>query len=52
MTEHVVAPDSVVFVGDGDSMGPLEPWFVRTSPLRGLDESAARAILRLFTDPP
>lgn len=51
MTDHAVAPNSVVIVDDGYDMGPLESRFVRTSPLNGLDEDAARAILELFAAP-
>ena len=48
MTANLVEPESVVIVDDGYDMGPLGPRFVRTSPLNGLDEEAARAIVRLF----
>jgi hypothetical protein len=48
MREHDVAMESVVIVDDGFDMGPLRPRFVRTSPLNGLDEDAAREIRRLF----
>jgi len=48
MAEHQVGPESVVIVDDTFDMGPLAPRFVRTSPLNGLDEDAARSIRRLF----
>jgi hypothetical protein len=43
-----VGLERVAIVDDGFDMGPLAPRFVRTSPLAGLDESAARAIVALF----
>ena len=48
MTEHEVGADRVVIVDDGYDMGALAARFVRTSPLNGLDESAARAVVALF----
>ncbi|HTR54752.1 MAG TPA: HAD domain-containing protein [Kofleriaceae bacterium] len=48
MREHDVDLQSVVILDDGYDMGPLENRFVRTSPLNGLDEDAARRVLRLF----
>jgi hypothetical protein len=48
MVEHQVDLESVVIVDDTYDMGPLAARFVRTSPLNGLDEDAARSIRRLF----
>jgi len=48
MAEHDVGPESMVIVDDAYDMGPLAPRFVRTSPLNGLDEDAARSIRQLF----
>lgn len=48
MAANAVGVEDVVIVDDGFDMGPLEPRFVRTSPLTGLDDEAARAIRRLF----
>src|SRR4051812_35014268 len=48
MTENGVAAEQVVIVDDGYDMGPLAARFVRCSPLRGLDEEAARAVEALF----
>jgi myo-inositol catabolism protein IolC len=48
MREHEVELQSIVILDDGYEMGPLEQRFVRTSPLDGLDEDAARQVLRLF----
>lgn len=48
MAEHTVGLESIVIVDDAYDMGPLAPRFVRTSPLNGLDEDAARSIGRLF----
>lgn len=48
MHEHELAPEHVVIVDDGYDMGPLAARFVRCSPLRGLDDEAARAIKTLF----
>jgi hypothetical protein len=52
MLEHQVAPERVVIVDDGYDMGPLAARFVRCSPLRGLDDEAARAIKLLFGSSP
>lgn len=52
MAEHDVEPASVAIIDDGFAMGPLAARFVRTSPLVGLDDEAARAILALFAIAP
>jgi hypothetical protein len=48
MAGHHVGLESMVIVDDVYDMGPLAPRFVRTSPLNGLDEDAARSIRQLF----
>jgi hypothetical protein len=48
MTAHDVGPDAVVIVDDGFDMGALAARFVRASPLNGLDEAVASAIVKLF----
>lgn len=48
MAEHEIAAESVVIIDDMHDMGPLAARFVRISPLTGLDEDAARAIVQLF----
>jgi hypothetical protein len=48
MTEHAIPPADVVIVDDGYEMGTLAARFVRVSPLNGLDDTAARAIVALF----
>jgi len=48
MIEHDVGPDAIVIVDDGYDMGALAARFVRASPLNGLDENAAAAIVALF----
>jgi hypothetical protein len=48
MRAHAIATDAVAIVDDLHDMGPLATRFVRTSPLVGLDEAAARAIAALF----
>ena len=48
MIEHDVSPEEIVIVDDGYDMGTLAPRFVRASPLNGLDEEAANAIVTLF----
>jgi len=48
MTTHGVDPETVVIVDDGFDMGALAARFVRASPLNGLDESVASAIVALF----
>jgi hypothetical protein len=48
MSAHDLEADHVVIVDDGFDMGPLGARFVRASPLNGLDEEAATAIVALF----
>ncbi len=48
MAEHDVPAESIVIVDDGYDMGPFASRFVRVSPLTGLDDDAARAIVALF----
>ncbi len=48
MIEHEVGPEVIVIVDDGYDMGTLAARFVRTSPLNGLDEEAATAIVAMF----
>ncbi len=48
MTEHGTRPEAVVIVDDGYDMGGLAARFVRASPLTGLDEDVAAAIVALF----
>jgi hypothetical protein len=48
MAEHHVGLESMVIVDDTYDMGPLASRFVRTSPLNGLNEEAARSIRQLF----
>lgn len=48
MIEHDVDHDAVVIVDDGYDMGVLGARFVRASPLNGLDQEAAKAIVALF----
>lgn len=48
LVEQAVALDDVVIVDDIFDMGELAARFVRISPLNGLDEDAARAIVALF----
>jgi len=50
MIEHAIEAEAMVIVDDGYDMGPFHERFVRTSPLTGLDEAAARRIVRLFTE--
>ncbi|MDB4956458.1 MAG: hypothetical protein JWO36_4027 [Myxococcales bacterium] len=50
--DHEVAVEDMAIVDDGYDMGPLAARFVRVSPLNGLDEEAARAIVALFGQPP
>ena len=45
---HDVSLDRIAIVDDGFDMGPFAARFVRTSPLAGLDEAAARALVALF----
>ncbi len=48
MIDHDVGSEAVVIVDDGYDMGALAARFVRASPLNGLDEQAAAAIVALF----
>lgn len=48
MTEHTIRAEAVVIVDDGYDMGALAARFVRASPLTGLDEQTATAIVALF----
>jgi hypothetical protein len=48
MIERDVGPDAIAIVDDGYDMGALAARFVRVSPLNGLDEEAAGAIVALF----
>jgi HAD domain in Swiss Army Knife RNA repair proteins len=48
MIEHDVGPDAIAIVDDSYDMGALAARFVRASPLNGLDEEAAGAIVALF----
>jgi len=48
MIEHGVSHEEIVVVDDGYDMGTLAPRFVRASPLNGLDEEIASAIVALF----
>jgi hypothetical protein len=52
MAEHEVAVANVAIVDDGYDMGPLASRFVRVSPLAGLDDDAARAVVALFEHDP
>lgn len=48
LAAHDHAAEDAAIVDDMFDMGPLAPRFVRTSPLAGLDDSAARALRALF----
>lgn len=48
MTEHDLRPEAAVIVDDGYDMGALVARFVRASPLTGLDEDVAAAVVALF----
>ena len=48
MSANAIAADAIAIVDDGHDMGPLARRFVRTSPLAGLDDAAARALAALF----
>jgi hypothetical protein len=48
LSAHDVRLERVAIVDDGFDMGPLARRFVRTNPLAGLDEAAARALVALF----
>ncbi len=52
MAEHDVSAENIAIVDDGYDMGPLAGRFVRVSPLVGLDEDAARAVIALFEQGP
>lgn len=52
MAEHDVSAQNIAIVDDGYDMGPLASRFVRVSPLAGLDEHAARAVVALFEQEP
>jgi hypothetical protein len=48
MEANQLAAQDIVVVDDGYDMGPLASRFVRTSPLNGLDQQAADAIVALY----
>jgi len=48
MADNNVQAESVAIIDDGYDMGSLAGRFVRVSPLVGLDEDAARAVVGLF----
>ena len=48
MIEHDVSIKDIAIVDDQYDMGPLAARFVRISPLVGLDEHAAEAVVALF----
>lgn len=48
MAENDVHAESIVIIDDGYDMGSLASRFVRISPLAGLDDNAARAVVALF----
>jgi Swiss Army Knife RNA repair-like protein len=48
MVQHSAAREAIVIVDDLHDMGPLGARFVRTSPLNGLDDAAAQAIVALY----
>jgi hypothetical protein len=48
MAEHDVSVENIAIIDDGYDMGPFASRFVRVSPLVGLDEDAARAVIALF----
>ena len=48
MLAHDVVPASIAIVDDGYDMGALVARFVRVSPLVGLDDEAAAALVALF----
>jgi hypothetical protein len=52
MAEHELAREAMVILDDTYDMGPLRERFVRVSPLNGLDEQAAQAIVALFGQAP
>ncbi len=48
MLEHGVTPEVVAIVDDGYDMGALAARFVRASPLNGLDDTVAAALIALL----
>lgn len=48
MADNDVQAESIAIIDDGYDMGSLAGRFVRVSPLVGLDEDAARAVVALF----
>ena len=48
LDDNDVPTDKIVIVDDAFDMGPLHARFVRTSPLTGLDATAAHTIAQLF----
>lgn len=48
LEQHEVRKEDVVIVDDTFDMGPLATRFVRASPLNGMDERVAAAIVSLF----
>ena len=48
MIDQGVGLDAIVIVDDGYEMGALASRFVRASPLTGLDDATAAAIVALF----
>jgi hypothetical protein len=52
MVQHNLARDAMVILDDKWDMGPLASRFVRCSPLCGLDDQAAAAIVALFEPRP
>lgn len=50
MEQHGLMSQDVAIVDDTFDMGPLAARFVRASPLTGLDEQTARAIVALFAE--
>jgi len=52
MAERDVSVEDIAIVDDGYDMGSLASRFVRVSPLVGLDEDAAGAVVALFEQNP
>ena len=52
MAEHDASVENIAIVDDEYDMGPLASRFVRVSPLNGLDEDAASAVVALFEQSP
>ncbi|HET7503060.1 MAG TPA: HAD domain-containing protein [Kofleriaceae bacterium] len=48
MVQHSLDRDAVVIIDDKYDMGPLNPRWVKVSPVRGLDDQAAQRIRQLF----